>query len=179
MVSEWHGRPRSPDPGCHDRGRDRRGRLVSVAELGSRTDGFVRIRPPAPGESEVLRAGRDDAFYRWIGPGAKTPAPVACIVVEERLVGWIDYDTDHHWLRDGQVNVGYNVFAPDRGHGYASRALELLMDHLGEETQYDTVTLLIAADNEASLAVAARCGFTSVGEIEGSRYFERGVHRDG
>ena len=53
------------------------------------------------------------------------------------------------------------------------------MDHLREETTYNTATLLIASDNDASLAVAARCGFIRVGEIEESQYFERPVHRDG
>jgi len=34
---------------------------------------------------------RDAEFFRWLGPGAETPAPVACIWVDDELVGWVDY----------------------------------------------------------------------------------------
>src|SRR5262249_8134312 len=109
------------------------------------TDGVVTLRAPAPSDAAQLVAGRDGEFHRWLGPGSATPAPVACIWVGDELVGWVDYDTDreHDWLGPGEVNVGYSLFAPARGKGYASRAVELLLRHLADETPHTTATLLI------------------------------------
>jgi RimJ/RimL family protein N-acetyltransferase len=139
------------------------------------SDGFVTLRPPAAGDAATLVAGRDADFHRWLGRGADTPTPTAVIVAGGEVVGWIDHDTDRTWLEPGEVNVGYNVFAPHRGRGYATRAVGLLLRHLAEATPYDTATLLIHPENHRSLAVAARAGFVPHGDIDGSRYFKRRV----
>ncbi len=139
------------------------------------TDGVVTLCRPAPGDAAVLIAGRDEEFHRWLGEGSPEPAPTACIVVDDAIVGWVDHDTDadHDWLLPGEVNIGYHLFAPARGQGYATRALELLLRHLAADTDHRTATLLIALGNERSLAVAARADFTAHGEVDGSRYFKR------
>lgn len=51
--------------------------------------------------------------------GSDNPRPTACIVVAEQVVGWVKYDrdADHDWLGDGEMNVGYFVFAEYRGNG--------------------------------------------------------------
>ncbi len=141
----------------------------------SRDGGAVTLRPPRAGDSAVLIAARDDAFHRWLGPGSDNPNPTACIVVGEQLVGWVDYDhdADHDWLGDGEVNIGYFVFAEYRGNGYAPRAVELLLQHLARDTQYTAASLLIDPQNEASLAVAERCGFERQDDVRGQRYFTR------
>ena len=133
------------------------------------------IRAPEDGDAARLVAGRDEVFHRFMGEGAAKPAPVACIVVDGAVVGWVDYDVDRSWLEPGEVNVGYNLFAAHRGNGYASRAVELLLQHLAEDTAFDTATLLIDPANERSLALARRCRFTLVGDLDGNPYWKRSV----
>jgi RimJ/RimL family protein N-acetyltransferase len=139
------------------------------------TDGVVTLKAPRSGESQLLIEGRDDEFYRWIGPGAEVPRPVACVWVGERLVGWVDYDLDHDWLGPGEVNVGYFLFADARGKGYASRAVELLLQHLRRDTEHTVATLVIDRENARSLALARRLGFVEAGEVEGDLFFTRRV----
>jgi RimJ/RimL family protein N-acetyltransferase len=139
------------------------------------TDGVVIIRPPEFGDGEILIAGRDEAFYRWIGPGAEKPEPVACIVASGEIVGWVDYDTGHPWLGVGEVNVGYYLFAAHRGNGYASRAVELLMQYMALSTDIVTATLLIDPQNDSSLELARRTGFSRRADVDGQCNFERPV----
>jgi RimJ/RimL family protein N-acetyltransferase len=139
------------------------------------SDGVVTLRATRPEDSHMLVAGRDDEFRRWLGPGADVPQPVACVWVDGRIVGWVDYDADQPWLRPGAVNVGYFLFPGARGNGYASRAVELLLLHLGRDTKYTVATLLIDPENAKSLAVARRLGFLERGEVNGELFFTRDV----
>jgi RimJ/RimL family protein N-acetyltransferase len=141
------------------------------------TDGVVTLRAPALGDVEQLVAGRDEEFFKWFGPGATGPRPVACVWVDDELVGWVDYDRDddHDWLRPGEVNVGYSLFPAARGKGYASRAVELLLEHLGRDTKHTVATLLIHPENVRSLAVARRLGFVQRGEVNGEPFFTRSL----
>jgi RimJ/RimL family protein N-acetyltransferase len=139
------------------------------------TDGVVTLRAPAPGDVEQLVAARDEEFFKWFGPGATGPRPVACVWADDELVGWVDYDLDpdHDWLKPGEVNVGYFLFAEARGKGYASRAVELLLEHLRRDTEHTVATLLIHPENDRSLALAHRLGFAQRGEVNGEPFFTR------
>jgi RimJ/RimL family protein N-acetyltransferase len=143
--------------------------------LEPRSDGVVTIRPPRDGESAVFIAGRDDDFHRWLGEGSPDPRPTACIVANDEVVGWIDYDTEQPWLGAGAVNIGYSVFAAARGKGYATRAVQLLVEHLAADTTFTTAHLSIDPANTRSLAVAARTAFAPAGDIDGQRLFTRKV----
>ena len=139
------------------------------------SDGVVTLRPPQPGDAERIVESRDDEFHRWLGPGSEKPAPVACVWVGDELAGWVDWDRDpdHEWLGAGEVNVGYFLFPAARGQGYATRAVELLLGHLGRETPHTAATLLIHPENTRSLALARRLGFAEAGEVGGQRFFRR------
>ena len=141
------------------------------------SDGVVTLGAPRPGDAERLVEGRDDEFFRWLGPGAETPSPVACVRVGEELVGWVDYDCDseHDWLEPGEVNVGYYLFPAARGKGYASRAVELLLLHLRRETEHKVATLVIDPENVRSLELARRLRFEERSEIEKGLFFARKV----
>lgn len=138
---------------------------TAVATFAPRTDGVVTIRPPEPADHEVLR----------VGPGVDPPT--ACIVVEGRVVGWIEYETAGSWLRPGDVDVSYTVFPSAQRQGFATRALELMIGHLRDETRFERATLLIDPANAGSLGVARRGAFTRVdgGDVDGFQLFERPV----
>jgi RimJ/RimL family protein N-acetyltransferase len=148
---------------------------MSEPELEVVTDGVVTLRPPRPADGERLIAGRDDEFFRWLGPGSESPSPVACVWVDDELVGWVDYDLEHEWLKPGEVNVGYYLFPAARGKGYASRAVELLLVHLSRATPHTVATLAIDPENLSSLRLARRLGFVEKGEFEKGLFFTRGV----
>lgn len=148
---------------------------VPEPELQVTTDGVVTLKPPGAGDAQRLVAGRDEEFHRWLGPGAETPSPVACVWVGNELVGWIDYDLEHDWLAPGEVNVGYYLFPSARGKGYASRALELLLGHLARHTEHTVATLVIDPENSRSLRVARRLGFEQRAEVEKGLFFARDV----
>jgi RimJ/RimL family protein N-acetyltransferase len=138
------------------------------------TDGLVVIRAPEAGDARTLIAGRDTLFHRFLGPGPDEPQPVGCVHAGGQIVGFVDYDTDQEWLEPGEVNVGYNVFSPHRGRGYATRAVRLLLHHLAVRTGYTMASLLIDPANVRSLALAERIGATAATH-PGGQYFRRPV----
>lgn len=137
------------------------------------TDGVITLRASAPEDNEALVAGRDPLFHRFMGAGHPEPNPVACVLAGDTLVGWIDYDTPRPWLDAGEVNVGYNIFPEHRNNGYATRALELLVTHLTEDTDVSNATLLIHPDNAASLAVARRANFSRYDDVDDECFYKR------
>jgi RimJ/RimL family protein N-acetyltransferase len=143
--------------------------------LTSITDGIVTLRAATADDVPALIAGRDAEWRRFLGPGAPNPRPTACIIVDGDVIGWVDYDVDRTWLEPGEVNLGYHVFAPHRGRGFATRSVQLLMHHLACATQYHTATLLIHPENVRSLALAARTRFTRRGDLDGNPYFKRAI----
>ncbi len=135
---------------------------MTESELHIATDGVVTLEPPRPGDAQLLVEERDDEFFRWLGSATSWS------------VGWTT-DVRRDWLQPGEVNVGDYLFPAARGKGYASRAVELLLQHLGRDTQHTVATLLIHPENEASLRLAARLGFVERDEVNGERFFARNV----
>jgi [ribosomal protein S5]-alanine N-acetyltransferase len=65
--------------------------------------------------------------------------------------------------RPGAVEVGYTVFEPFRGRGYAAEAVVALFDWAEEQGVRDFVAS-VAPENEPSLAVVRKLGFVRTGE---------------
>jgi RimJ/RimL family protein N-acetyltransferase len=148
---------------------------MTVARLPATTDGVVEVRPPEAGDAARLVAGRDAVFHRFLGPGADHPEPTGCVTVAGEVVGWVDVDADRAWLEPGELNAGYHVFAPFRGRGIATRAVQLLLHQLALDGHHRTVTLLIDPANDRSLALARRARFTRHGDLDGNPYWKRAV----
>jgi RimJ/RimL family protein N-acetyltransferase len=141
------------------------------------TDGVVTLRPSTPDDAPLIIAGRDAAFHRFIGEGSPVPAPEYVIVVSGSVVGWIDHDRDDDrwWLAPEEVNIGYHVFPEHRGRGYATRAVQLMLEHLRTDTACEVATLLIHPDNTASLKVAERNDFERADDVEERTFWRRRV----
>ena len=121
------------------------------------SDDLVTLRTPVANDRQVIIDGRDGEAERWLGPGSSDPSPTACIEVNGEVVGWIDADRTAGWLQPGEANLGYSVFPPHRGNGYAARAIRLLGPQL-EEEGVRMALLVIDVQNHASLAVARAAG---------------------
>ena len=76
-----------------------------------------------------------------------------------------------------QAEIGYIVAREARGRGIATRALELVTDYALGEVGLERVQLLINADNEPSLRVADRCGYSREGLFR-SVYLKAGRRAD-
>jgi RimJ/RimL family protein N-acetyltransferase len=80
--------------------------------------------------------------------------------------------------REGrQVELGYALVPEARGRGAASRALALLTEWAFAELDVVRIELRISVANEASQAVARRCGYTHEGTLR-SLYFKQGRRDD-
>ena len=151
------------------------GRQTDAMSVGSSSKGVVTLRPSKGEDVPLIIAGRDAVFRRFIGEGSAVPCPNFCVVVDGSLVGWADYDRDEDrwWLAPEEVNIGYHVFPNHRGHGYATRAVGLVLAHLRDDTDVGVATLLIHPENSPSIAIAQRHGFERVDDVAGRTFWRR------
>jgi RimJ/RimL family protein N-acetyltransferase len=140
-------------------------------------DGVITVRPPWPDDRPALIALRDDAFRRFIGEGSPDPRPTFCILVDEQVVGWVDADEPglQDWLAPHERNLGYALHPDHRGKGYATRALMLLLHHLSVVAPEQVATLAIDFDNQASQAIAGRCGFVRAADLPASTLWKKPI----
>ena len=153
----------------------RRGRCdvgFGTSSSGHVVDQRVTIRAPGEADLRTLTDGRDVEFDRWLAADDNAPLPAACVEVDGRVVGWVDYDTRRPWLEEREVNIGYFLLADYRRRGYALRAVRLLLRHLSCRTQYEVATFAIARANVRSLAVAERLGADPSGTLGDGLYFK-------
>jgi [ribosomal protein S5]-alanine N-acetyltransferase len=99
-----------------------------------------------------------DGWWSWLAVDRQSGAAVGCV----GLAGPPG--------EDGVVLVGYAVYPPFEGQGYASEAVAALLDYLfrerGDGFTVRAVRATIPGDHEASIRVAERCGFVRVGTAE-------------
>jgi RimJ/RimL family protein N-acetyltransferase len=76
-----------------------------------------------------------------------------------------------------QGEIGYALAPEARGRGIATRALDLVTRYALEDLGLDRVELQIATDNDASIRVAEKCGYTREGVLR-SLYIKPGRRGD-
>jgi RimJ/RimL family protein N-acetyltransferase len=76
-----------------------------------------------------------------------------------------------------QGEIGYALAPEARGRGLATRALELVTRHALDELELERVELQISTDNDASIRVAEKCGYTREGVLR-SLYIKPGRRGD-
>jgi RimJ/RimL family protein N-acetyltransferase len=62
------------------------------------------------------------------------------------------------------VEIGYTIFEPHRGHGYATEAAQALLDWAHDEKGIEHFVASVAPTNDPSLAIVKKLGFVHTGE---------------
>ncbi len=132
--------------------------------------------------NEIIEAERDEALREAYG---------------EMLRGSLEHAEDWGWYalwmivrkdgkyignlsfkgspQDGVAEIGYGIEEAYRGYGYATEALETILEWAFDQPGVTAIAAETAPDNAASRRVLEKCGFYPTGETgkEGPRY-ERG-----
>ncbi|HWT99480.1 MAG TPA: GNAT family N-acetyltransferase [Terriglobales bacterium] len=88
---------------------------------------------------------------------------------DDVVIGHIGFHTrpDPTYLKEtvpGGVELGYTIFAPYRGSGYAQEACRSMMRWARGFSGVKQFVLSISPDNAPSLAIAEKLGFRQIGE---------------
>lgn len=98
-------------------------------------------------------------------------------VVEDRATGEMaGYCGAQHPLDKPEPELGWGIFHPFQGRGYATEAMQAALGFASNQLGWNTAISLIADDNLASLAVARKLGASLErhADVGGARY---GVYR--
>ncbi len=81
----------------------------------------------------------------------------------DRIMGSVFYFNAQHYY-DAAKEVGYILYDPaDRGKGYGTEALGLLVDYLFDWLNLARIQIQVELDNTASRRLAEKCGFEQEG----------------
>jgi [ribosomal protein S5]-alanine N-acetyltransferase len=140
----------------------------------------VRLRPPAPADRDefiaAMRASRR-LHGRWMS-APETPAAfdallrrvqdelfeplLACRLEDGAIVGFFNLS----WIIRGPLQsafLGYGAVAAYAGQGYMTEGMQLLLRYAFTELRLHRVEANIQPGNDASIALARRCGFQCEG----------------
>lgn len=157
----------------------------------------IRLRAVEPGDAEL--------FYQWNLDSERArlldflwpPQSHAALQkwAEEQTQRRMDGD-GYHWvietpdgmpvgtiathncnLRNGTFQYGVDIVADQRGKGYAAEAIKLVLRYYFEELRYQKVTVIIYADNPASIRLHEKLGYQCEGTLRRMHY-SRGQYHD-
>ena len=148
------------------------------------TDGVVVLRPWRDEDIEPAIAGHDEEMSYWFGWDVVTPSYDQHAAAVERwrtsyaegrsMVGFV---IEHEGSVVGSVDVqdrgdhvgelSWTLYAGQRGHGYATRAVRMLVDYAIDELEMTRVEARVDPRNERSLRVATRAGLRREGVVRG------------
>jgi|SRR5690554_5633579 RimJ/RimL family protein N-acetyltransferase len=93
-----------------------------------------------------------------------------------RILGHIEFFKTVNYL--DELELSYQIYDPDeRGKGYATGAVNLLVRYLFGRLKANRIRLVIHPQNRASCRVAEKCGFTCEGIARGA-WFHQGKNHD-
>ncbi len=159
-------------------------KVDDVTEQPTLTDGTVTLRPWRDEDVEVAVAGHDDLIAHWFGQDSAPTLEehralvgewqdaraagrkLAAFVVEHvgRAVGHVEVTPEG----DAGGSLSWTLYAGQRGHGYAARAVRVLADWALTESGQGGLGLRrvearVEPGNQASLRVATRSGLRREG----------------
>jgi [ribosomal protein S5]-alanine N-acetyltransferase len=104
-------------------------------------------------ESEFRRRFEDKGFWE------KDEGMLVIVDGGEKMVGHIEFFKTVNYL--DELEFSYQIYEQvDRGRGYATEAVNLLVQYLFECLMAYRIRLIIHPENNASRRVAEKCGFT-------------------
>ena len=163
------------------------------------TDGVIAMRPFRPEDAESHLAGEDEEQIRWLSGGKSTLASVRSWIesnekswedggpvfnfaiwslADQNLVGMAEANTANlgiEGLESGDANISYGIYPRARGKGYATRAVNLLLQFL-KSKKFKRAVIRIDPRNTYSVTVPIACGFRATGDIVHTEQGELAVY---
>jgi RimJ/RimL family protein N-acetyltransferase/8-oxo-dGTP pyrophosphatase MutT (NUDIX family) len=141
------------------------------------TDGVVTLRPFDEGDIDAHVAGDDEEIRYWFdAPGLSTHEGMTEVVERWRREREAGTRLTFAVLHDGSpvgvvearptaqtASLSWTLYAGQRGHGYATRATRLLVQHLFDDLGVRRVQAEVDPRNVASQRVATRSGLRREG----------------
>jgi RimJ/RimL family protein N-acetyltransferase len=121
----------------------------------------------------------EPAFHRQFEEGGfwmEKKGTLLIVEPDDRLVGHIEFFQTVSYL--DEYEIAYQIYeGADRGKGYITEAVNLLVGYLFGLLKMNRVRLIIHPDNLASRRVAEKCGFRHEGTARGA-WFLQGAYHD-
>ncbi|MBP6944427.1 GNAT family N-acetyltransferase [Patescibacteria group bacterium] len=153
-------------------------------------DEIILLRPFTFEDVERHVAGDDKESIKWLNEGhpstvestrawierqhqsLRDGGPVFTFAIERidthDLIGMVETNLDFEKFEGyqaGDANVSYALYPEARGQGYATRAVNLVLQFLQTKEEIRRAVLQIDRDNVSSLGLAKRCGFEDGGSM--------------
>ena len=134
------------------------------------TDGIVTLRSMTPADAELHLAGEDEPTVQYLSGGHSTMETVLawigrsrvslassgpvrafgiCLTATGTLVGMVEANMAAPGFRPGVANISFGLHPSARGHGHATRAVDLLRRYLADLA----ASVAEAAELQAQLTV--------------------------
>ena len=156
------------------------------------SDGVVTLRKPDPRDLAADLEAKDDEQIRWLWLPGQRESWEAMSADEKKVhasrgliereaawgmgpkwtfsvdtdddpyVAYVDCDLANRHVPRGEANIAYSAHPAHRGNGYVSRAVQLVIEFLGDHTGAREAHIVVDSQNAPSLRVAARLGAAEV-----------------
>jgi ribosomal-protein-alanine N-acetyltransferase len=136
---------------------------------------------------------------RFVGPYSDFPTQVTEAELERRMfepkipqMEWVDFIVQNrngasigwvaHYISSqnfGWVEIGYYLVPEERGKGYGTEAIRILVDYLFLTKDVPRVQAVTSVENKASQRVLEKSGFKKEGTIRSALWTGKGKWTDG